>query len=222
MGSINQHRTQRLAIIIAAAFLMTTAGTTFAEDSRWNLRCRGVIVSGDEAFSVDNSAGGSTIAGGNSAIGVGVAAERRLSDRFGVELAAMFAKVPDTDVTDTFGESLEVDEGPSIVPVSLSLNIHLTPKRKVDLYIAPTVAFVTYGDFDLEVDDEDLEFETDNDLAWGASAGADIRLTERWSFNLAFSYLDTDMEVTATGSGDSPTIVGFDPLIASAGVTLRF
>jgi outer membrane protein W len=214
MGNLKQ--------LTAALFVLIIAGAAYAEEPQWNLRFRGAVVSSDEAFAVDNSAGGSTIAGGNAALGVGVAVERRLSDRFGIELAAMFAKVPDTDVTDSHGQAAEIDEGPGFAPVSLSCNIHLTPERKVDAYVGPTVAFVTFGDFDLEVDEEILSYEADNEFAWGVSAGADIHLGQRWSLHMAVSYLDLDMAVSEVGSADGPVVIGFDPLIVSAGATLRF
>jgi outer membrane protein W len=224
MNRIERHSLTllRLAVLAAAVITLTVTSTAFAEEPLWNLRFRGAIVSSNEAFSVDNSAGGSTIAGGNAAPGIGVAAERRFTDRYGLELATLFAKVPDTEVTDSTGQDTEVDEGPSFAPISVSFNVHLTPERKVDIYVAPTVAFVMFGDFDLEVDGQTTKYETDDEVAWGASAGADIRLGERWSFNVALSYLDTDMEVTEIGSDADPVVVSFDPLIVSAGATLRF
>lgn len=209
-------------LIFALSVSLAIPGVISAQESKWNLRFRGAVVSSDEAFSVDNSSDGSTIAGGNAAPGVGVAVERRFSDRYGLELATFYAKVPDTDVTNTSGQQTEVDEGPSFIPIAASLNIHLTPDRKVDFYVAPTLAFVSFGDFELEVDSQTSAYETDSEFAWGASIGADIKLGDRWSLNSAVSYFDVDMEVSEVGSPSAPVVTQFDPFIVSVGATLKF
>lgn len=210
------------SLFAALAVLMAIPGVAAAEESRWSLRFGGSVVSSDEAFSVDNSSGGSTVAGGNAAPGVGIALERRFTDRLGFEAAALFAKVPDTDVTGSSGQQTEVDEGPGFFPITASLNIHLTPDRKVDVYVAPTVSFVTFGDFDLEVDGVTMSYETEDEFAWGASLGTDIKLGERWSLNTAVTYLDVEMEVREVGAVSAPVITRFDPLIVRVGATFDF
>ncbi len=138
-----------LAFASIALFLPQDA---HAQESRWQLRLRGLLVDGGETFTVDDSSGTQVLAGGNAELGVGVAIEYRISNRFGVELGAAVAGVPDYegDHESSDGKTA-IGEGPSFAPVTASFNLHLTPGRRFDFYIAPTVAFVSYGDFDLDL-----------------------------------------------------------------------
>lgn len=221
----NRNLHQRFTFLLLAIALVSywQPGPAQAQDSRWHLRLRGVLVNGDQAFSVDDPSGDRVLAGGNAAPGAGIAVEYRLSERLGVEVGSVFAKVPDFDWEASGSSSrTEIGEGPSIRAATASLNLHLTPESRFDLYVAPTVASVDYGDFELDLADGTVHFEADGGVAWGGTIGFDVGLgVGSWSFNAAATYLSSDMEVTERGSSDT-VVVPYDPLMVQLGATFAF
>ena len=89
--------------------------------------------------------------------------------------------------------------------LTAGLNFHLTPNRRVDLFLGPLVGFVGYGgDFD-------------DDLAWGVNLGVDVPLPWRWYFTGGARYLKSSAEAPASGLD-----LEVDPIILSAGLSIRF
>ena len=120
---------------------------------------------------------------------------------------------------------LRVSEALGFTAVTGGLNIHLTPEKKVDLYIAPLLVFTSFDDlrFRFQVDDETLtaDFRSDDDFAVGAQLGADVPFGEgRWSLNLTARYLDVSLSVV--DEEGVYTNLQFDPLVLSAGLGYRF
>jgi len=211
-------------ILAFLAVVMITGGLAAqAQEPRWHLRCHGLIVDGDEDFSVDDGSGGRVLAGGDVAPGLGIALEYRATSWVGFELGTAFAKTPDLDLElTTGGEVSDIGEGPGFVPLMASVNFHLTPKQPFDLYLGPTVALVCYGDFDLDIDGESREFEADGDFAWGGTIGVDIPFGDSpWAFNSSVTYLSSEMEISEVGSSEITTI-SHDPLMVKAGITFSF
>ena len=143
--------------------------------------------------------------------------EYRFRDRLGIDVT-LLRTTPDVDgrlrgtywINDsTSGELLET--GPldategvgdlTVTPVMLGLNVHLTPKSRLDFYLAPVVGYVFYGDLDLSGEKIALK----PDFAWGATAGLDVPIGKgRWSFSGALRYLSSKAEVDEPGAaGDA-------------------
>lgn len=204
-------------------FLAVSGSTAAqAEEARWHVRFGGIVVDGDQAFTTEDASGSRVLAGGNAEIGAGLAVEYRFSDRLGFELGAAFADVPSYEDSTFIDGDGEIGEGPSFAPATASLNIHLTPDRRVDFYVGPTIAFVQYGDFELDLGDGIVEYEVDDDFAWGATLGLDVGIGDRgWSINAAATYLDSDMEISELGSG-STVVVPFDPVMVRLGAAVSF
>ncbi|MGD9020878.1 MAG: OmpW family outer membrane protein, partial [Lysobacterales bacterium] len=155
-------------------------------------------------------------------VGVSLQAEYRVSPRIGVEIGVMGAS--------GFGLSSSVSHGnvsgdirlTGFAPLSLGLNVHLTPESTVDLYAGPQLALVAYGTNRTWWDSWSggVELSAKNDWAWGLVAGLDVPLGKRgWLFNANLRYLDTSIEQSGGGfhfDGD------FDPLIFSLGFGYAF
>lgn len=212
-----------IALFTGMALASVVPQPTLAQETGWQLRMRGTVVDSDQRFSIMDSDGTEVIAGGNAGLGAGIALEYRFTEHLGVELGASFAEVPEfeSDRTSSDGRTV-IGDGPSFAPLTAALNIHLSPDRRADVYFAPTVAFIEFGDFDLEIDGQTRSYEVDNELAFGGTVGVDVQLGDSaWAINGAVTYLDTDMEITDTATGDVIEL-SFDPLMFQAGVTFSF
>ena len=213
-------------ILFPLLTLALMAAPADAQDDRWQLRVGAVWVDPDVDFRIVNDENDRFRAGADSAVGLGVALERRLSPRVGFELGALAAEPDltlDADLTD--GLHFRVSDGVRMTALTAGLNVHLTPDKPVDLYAGPLLGYVRFGDagFRVQVGGQTQaeDFRSGEDFAFGAQIGADIAFgNSPWSINLAAKYLDASLEVT-DDEGDR-TDLGFDPLILSAGFGYRF
>ena len=221
-------KVQRITALTALLAATTCAGIATlppaaqaAEASRWSVKTGIALVDTGSPFVLDKPSGGQVHAGGNAELGVSIAAEYRLTELIGLEVATVFAKSPDIDDT-TDANNNEIGEGPSFVPVIAGVNFHLVDSAKIDMYVGPRVAFVQFGDFDLNIDGQNTAFDVDSEFAWGATAGINYRIGDgRWSLIAEATYLDVDMNITQ--QGESTSIVNrFDPLIVNLGASFRF
>lgn len=222
MRTIRNYIPMTLMILMAFAAVSSFPATAKAEEaSRWTLKAGFALVDTSAPFAIDKPSGGQVHAGGNAELGVNIAVEYRLSDRIGLELATVYAKSPDVDDT-VNGNNDEIGEGPSFFPLVAGANIHLVNSDSVDVYVGPRIAFVQFGDFDLNIDGQNTAFDVDDEFAWGATAGINYQIGEgHWSLLAEVTYLDVDMEITQRGSNNSYES-GFDPLVVNLGASYHF
>lgn len=210
-----------LAIMTLAALSSFPAVAQTNEAPQWQLKTSLVLVDTNTPFSIDKPSGGEVYAGGNAELGVSIAVEYRLSDLVGLELGVAYAKSPDID-DNTNGNNDEIGEGPSFMPILAGVNFHLVDSNSFDVYIGPRVAFVNFGDFDLNIDGQNTAFDVADEFAWGATAGLNYRFGEsRWSIVVEATYLDVDMEITNTNTNEV-SVNSFDPLMVNLGASYRF
>jgi outer membrane protein W len=211
------------ATLVVALALAAAPATADAADGAWQLRVRGVWVDPDFSWGEIDDDGTEFDVTADSDFGYGLGLEYRFTDRLGVELAALRAK-PDMDLTIAapWGEDFEFSDGLSYRPITLGLNIHLTPDAPVDVYLSPLIALVDYGDLTYYVEDDVESFTVSSDFTWGATIGADVPLgDDGWSMNATVSYIDTDLEAENVSEPGRETF-SFDTLIASLGIGFRF
>ena len=208
--------------IVTLATLGGLSSVSHADDtSRWQLKSGLMLVDASDPFVVETPSGGKVHAGGNAEIGAMIAMEYRLSNRVGLEMGVAYAQSPDID-DDTNGNGDSIGEGPGFLPVYAGVNFYVMDSQHLDVYLGPRVAFVTFGDFDLNIDGQRTAFEVDNEMAWGATAGIDYRFGEgRWSVTAEATYLNVDMEIT-NESTRAVSSNKFDPLMITLGATFRF
>jgi opacity protein-like surface antigen len=141
----------------------------------------------------------------SDAVGWNFGVEFQFTDRLGLEVDYLNS----TQDIEFGGETIaEVD----FQPLSASLNIHLFDSDAFDLYVAPVASWVNWGD--IEGDGDSVG--TDSEFAWGAQIGLDIGLGDTVAIVLGLRYLNLDL------SSDLGGDLGVDPLIARAGIGLRF
>jgi len=167
------------------------------------------------------------------ALGFWVGYERRFSRLFGLEATVLSAN-HDVDGTLT-GTLYLIDNGTNeileqmsfqgtetvaeirVTPLMIGADFHVLGQAKVDLYLGPFVAFVTYGD--LDIDGESIPI--DDETAYGALVGVDVPVSKGgWSFSAVVRYLKT--EAQPSESGPDSMALDVDPWIVQAGAGYKF
>ena len=204
---------KRFLIALVLSILMLSAAV--AEDSPWTLRFHGAIVESSVEQSATAATGGVSSrvdvgAGG----GIGLGAEYRLSDKIGLEFSTLLAGVA-IDTTFAAGgsglyESLEL----SMVPLTLGVPFHFGVGSRTDIYLGPTLSYVSYVDTSYSVSYQSAQsvVDVDSDTAFGAAVGLDAGFGDGgWAFSTGLRYMKT-----AAGETD------IDPLIVTLGFAYRF
>lgn len=217
--------TNRMALtllgVVSTTGLITLTQVAKAEpSSTWSLKASIALVDAEDTFTVENVAGGTTVAGGNAGIGVLLALEYRWSEKLGIELGTLYAKSPDLNDQSETGDSL--GEGPSFQPIYAGINYYFAQTTSVDVYAGPRFALVHFADFSLNTDTGRRDYSVDSEVAWGAAAGIVYHPGNMpWRFTAEATYLQVDMHITP-GSGGEPRRTAFNPFTASFGVAYAF
>ena len=210
-----------LLAMTLAALSSFSAECRADETTPWKLKTGVILLNSDDPFAVTAPSGGRIHAGGNAELGIGVALEYRLSSLIGLELATVYAKTPDVDY-DATGSNDTIGEGPGFLPLMAGANFHLRDTANLDLYVGPRIAYVNFGNFELDIDGQSTAFDVADEFAWGATAGLNYRFgNSRWSFVAEATHLDVDMEITERETHET-TVNSFDPLMVNLGVSYGF
>jgi hypothetical protein len=165
--------------------------------------------------------------------GLGLGLEYRFSRMLGVELSADWSE-PQVRLrfvdewlgeTDTFTFTGDL----SMLRVGLAVPIHLTPNSRLDLWLAPSVSWVSFGKLDFGFGEG---ISTRDEAALGGILGLDYPLSDRWALHLGATYHDLRLRLRLDDDLDDfddpddgevfPLSHRFDPLTARFGVSLRF
>ncbi|GEM_PF-1299019 len=211
-----------LMVLLTLAAVSSFENVANAEEpTRWSIKTSLVLVDADEPFSVQTPGGGRVSAGGNAELGVALAIEYRWSDLLGIEFGAAYARSPEVE-SSVNSSNEEIGEGPGFLPLSAGVNLYLLNTESAEFYVGPRVAYVMFGDFDLDLDGQSTAFEVDDKFAWGATIGFNYRFGgSRWSLLAEANYLDVDMSISERDVAGATT-VSFDPLTVNLGVSYRF
>lgn len=190
----------------------------------WILRVFGAVVDTDEDF---RSA--STLPNGSSlrdhlqverGQGFGFGIERKFTPRLGLELSAIFADVDANFMRDIDTLWEMVSENPEFVPITLGLNLHLTPDRKVDFYLGPLIGVIQSNDEDFRVFGETVSGQIDDEFTFGAQIGLDVPATSKFAFTAGLRWLDASFEL---GDEEADEIeLSLDPLVLMVGFAYHF
>lgn len=209
-----------IPMALAVACWLGTVDARAGEETGWRLRVDfGFFDPAGEGITVDT--GLTTVStdldGGG---GVGVRAEYQMSRRFGVEFGFFSGASVDINVLSGSSSSVEIN---SFTPFAVGANLHLTPGSRVDLYMGPQLAWVSYSSLEVGAGPgfAGTTISVDTDLGPAAILGLDIPVGERrrWSFQTSLRYFDTRME---GGSGTNSLDGDFDPTVFSLGFGYRF
>jgi outer membrane protein W len=218
-------RTMRASMVMAVLMVGAVAGSrpAAAETDPWRLRLGAVAAESTADSQIDAS------------YGFGLGLEYRLSPRLGLELGTLTTEPKSKEEFQFEDETVRLEARFRMTPVMAKLDLHLTPDSRVDLYVAPTAAYVRMSDLTVRVSAEDegqvfsveQQIDTDDKLAWGLSLGLDVPLGSGGSFlSLAATYLRLPLSVRddegfSSDDGFS-TDNDIDPLFVQIGYGLRF
>lgn len=157
--------------------------------------------------------------------GLGVNAEYRFSPRLGVDLGVLGGAGVDVawHELDIEGATVATYDTLTFTPLTAGLNVHLTPRSRVDVYLGPVVGLVQYGSLQVRSGSEGVTtgVRFDEDLAIGATVGLTVPFGQQhWSFNASVTALDSQL------NGSSPNGVrlseNYDATIFGLGCGYRF
>ncbi len=151
--------------------------------------------------------------------GYGVSASRMFGTRLSGELS-VFRTSSGGGLRDGGIEFVSLGDV-ELTPVTAMLRVHFRPGSPLDVYVGGGGAYVMTGDLDsadLRADGlAPLELEDETTFVVGG--GVTWSFSDRWGVSLDARYLPLTLRGSARGSTAEAAI---DPLILSAGLTIRF
>lgn len=210
---------KRLATSVLVVAIAAAGSLALAESPKMHGRAALSFISPDDKIEVDGDEIDSSI---DSAIGLGLGWEYRFNDRIGLDLNLIYGK-HDVEV-----EGRDFDST-RFMPVTVGANFHLTPDKKVDLFVGP---FIGYAFFDA-LENDGVRVELDDDFVYGVNIGVEAPFNDKLAFFGGLRYFK------ATADGDlqleeSPgpvetafeTVAGaetdLNPLVAQVGIAFRY
>lgn len=219
-------------VIFAAGLLAST--TSNAADT--TLRLHGQVVSSS-----------ATAVGLTSDFGSGpgayLGAEFHLNDRFGIEVGVAWFELEESERLDALFVSTDATASLTVAPLTVALNVHLTPQKRYDFYVAPKIGWAFFDDLEISTridfgplpfpgfptlpiipgfgDSFVTPFSTKDQFIFGLRLGFDVPFGDSsWSFSSSIDYTDMDLEID-TFFAPAPA-VGLDPVSVGAGVAYHF
>ncbi len=176
----------------------------------------------------------------DSALGASVSYEYRFSPRLGVEAGVSYVSSDlDLSVGDALtGETFATgSDSISMMPLTIGLNIYLAGGDPWSFYVAPELAYITYGNSDVTLSDEigelaTAEIELESEFTWGVKVGFDWAFNPSWALTARAEYIDAKAEVDdiffddGDGGFDVPEFNGqklnVKPILVTVGLAYRF
>ncbi|MEA2569807.1 MAG: outer membrane protein [Acidobacteriota bacterium] len=212
----------RLALVLA--FIL--AVPAFAADRTFDLTGFAVYVdpnsSGTFNSSTPNQAFDISFDG---KLGYGLGANIFFGDRISAEFTVASVK---TQATFT-GRGRVVSAGNpdlEMIPITGVLQWHFAPNGFIDPYIGAGVCYILFDNLDNASDLGNLgvsKIDFKDDAGFALNAGLGIRLTPRFAITVDGKYVPLKSSATAAfASGSTRTDVKINPVMVSAGLTIRF
>ena len=212
------------ATLLAAAF--ATPGTATAQTAAgdWLIRLRGIVVSPTESSGEVSGIPGSRV-GVTDSVMPEIDFTYMATDHIGAELILATTRHEATGR----GSLSAIDTVAStwVLPPTLTLQYHLSPKGKVRPYVGAGVNYTVFYAEDaskaLEGALGSTKVRMSDSAGYALQAGVDIDLGRRTFLNLDVKYLDIDTTARlTTGTGTSRVRVSIDPLVIGVGIGRRF
>jgi outer membrane protein W len=213
-------RTRLIATLpLLAALALAPRPALAQSNAGWRLRVWGgavgrYVLNDNDTF---DAAGYGTVGlkVDGSAPGFGADAEYKLARWIGLDAAIGYSNLT-VDYTTTTSPGTVTTQGFAIVPIMLSLNIHLISTSSVDFWVGPQLAYLNYPTSTAftPASGPTYTYMADNEFSKkGFSAGLDVGLNKRVLLNLAVRWNDAD--------GDSNDHLTIDPTFVTIGIGFR-
>lgn len=212
------------AVALAAApALAATAADPI--ETGWQIRFYAAAIDMDHSSAgLTRPAGATRHYGSDTGGGLGVNGEYRFSRRLGIDLGLLSGGSVGVEAHYRAGGTSWVSyDTLTFTPLTVGLDIHLTPGSRADVYVCPLVALIQYGKLETYAGPNDLgtRIDFDEDIAPGLAVGLGVPFGQgRWSFQANITYLDSTLEGRATNGVRVSS--GYDSTIFGAGVGYKF
>ncbi len=222
-------------MILGTFFWMTAAPAAFARDVQLRVLGQAVVSDLDAlGLGVDFDTG----------VGFYAGVEYQWSERLGVELGVGWLELEQSAQQDLFIGSVSTTATLTAKPVTVGLNVHLTPDSRFDFYVAPRIGWAFIDDLELstQVDIGSFPFPTfpglplfptfpgfgvpvqtelgvEDQFIFGLRLGFDVPFGDSaWSLASSVDYTDMELELDAGGGAG----LGIDPLTIGVGFGVSF
>lgn len=221
----DQSSLRRLVQTVSLLLLTVLCLPAIATADDWELRASGqwVTTSVDAFADLDDGTG------------LYLGLERRLTDRWGVELGLGWNQLDGSDVQSFDSGTIRIEsrfeEELEWLPLSLAGNFHLTPDAGFDVYVSGRVGWAFFDDLKIKtsqtielgppfgtIDSQaDLELATEDAFFYGVRLGFDRPFgTSGWAFSATVDWTALELEID-TRSAFGPVVD--DPLPGEIPIT---
>ncbi|MCU0232093.1 MAG: hypothetical protein MUC67_12100 [Acidobacteria bacterium] len=156
----------------------------------------------------------------DSAWGGSLGWEWRCGHWVGIDLNAIYAK------HDIEAVGLGKVGDTAFVPVTLGLNVHVTPvKSPVDVFLGPFFGYALFDDIETRVDGYTLKSDVGSSFVYGVNLGIEVPAPKRgWAFFAAVKYIvaDYDADLTLDGADAGNLGLAIDPWVGQLGIAYRY
>lgn len=212
-------------ILAVLTFLFVAAVPAVAQERFFDITgyASWVDTSSEGTFEFDDASGPLDV-NFDGTMGYGVAANVFFGDRISTEFAVTRVEneiaVRPRAVNNTGNTTAEM------MPLTAVLQFHFAPNSFIDPYVGGGVAYVLFDDVDGSDELDNIDFESidfEDDYGFVINAGLGIRITENFGLTLDGKYVPLESSATARRqAGDQEATFDINPVILSAGVSLRF
>lgn len=148
--------------------------------------------------------------------GLSLALERHFNERIGLEVALLWADVDSSFILDLNNDWERDTDSASFLSILVGPNFHLTPGRKVDVYLGPFVGWADLGSSTFTVLGETHDRSFGDDFVLGAQLGFDILFGDGpWGLHFGGRYMDLTV-------GDDDEELDVNPLLWELGFFRNF
>ena len=215
---MNCKRVLTFALAAVIVFLVVAPAQAQSDYKGWRFRAWGGVVGrfveSDNVTFTDPTFGVSSTEVDGTGFGFGVDVERRFSKLFGLDLAIGYTEL-DVEFKQSLTTTVSKDTL-EVLPVWLAANFHVVNTEKLDFWVAPQIAYVSWNDprtFPVP-GQPTFVLPTKNEFpAVGLALGLDWWLSENSGLNFAFRFVDADTD----DSGNLPV----DPTFITVGYAWR-
>ncbi len=153
MRSATSFRTLGIGFVLIATGLATCLAAAPAEAADLTLRFQGQATSSDgDALGLGDDFGTSA--------GAYLGLEWPLNERLGIEAGLQWMELEQSGRLDGIFVIVDTTASLTVTPLTVALNVHLTPKARYDFYLAPRIGWAFFDDLEIrnEVDLSDFPF----------------------------------------------------------------
>lgn len=216
----------RRAVPITLAVLFLAIAVPMSAQSRaFDLTGAVVWVDTSSEGTLDESTSNPVDVNFDGTMGYGVAANifwgERISTEFAISRVNTDVNVRQRAVNNAGDTEAEM------MPITAVLQFHFAPHGTIDPYIGAGAAYVLIDDVDAPDELNNIDFESldfDDDVGLALNAGLGIRITNNFGLTLDAKYVPLESSARAVRTAGNGQDITFDinPVILSAGVSLRF